>query len=170
MCCAIHVGEKPFEKFNDALQAVYHELDRTPNVGLQMLQKVPENKAELGRLLEAQLRVTDGHPGGYDNAGKFFGFADADADIFFATTSWHGKSYPVTANGKSANIIVWRYNPNCKMSCGCWDDDTQAAGQWQIGDTIHQQVPEWPTLPEDGYTCVPVNIHTAAEAGHDAEA
>ncbi len=71
---------------------------------------------------QAVLKVTNGHPGGYSSAGKYFGFENADADSFFGSTSWSGQTFDVTANGKSAKIKVWKDSENCKMSCGRWDD------------------------------------------------
>jgi len=87
-----------------------------------------------------ELVVTSGHPGRFSVAGKYFGFANDNADSIFGP-NWNGRTFAVTAGSKSGKIIVWRDNTNCLMSCGRWDP-TSNAGDWSAGDTMRLLAPD----------------------------
>ena len=79
--------------------------------------------------------ITNGIP--YGSAGQYFGFRDDDADSFFGTYDWNGRTYGVqSSNGVSGQVKVWRDDSDCQMSCGRWDPRGSAnAGDWSPGDT-----------------------------------
>lgn len=83
----------------------------------------------------SMLYVTNSSFNGLPN-GRYFGFENANADAFFGTSAWDTYTYTVSANNKTSSVIVWRDRMECTMSCGRWDDGTEADDQWHAGDTI----------------------------------
>merc|ERR1711920_848141 len=93
--------------------------------------------------------VTDDHPGGFQAAGKWFGFRDADAEALFGA-KWHGKNFLVHANGKQGKVKVWRNKKSCQMNCGRWLSGA-SGGDWSVGDKITLEVP----TPQPTQTATP---------------
>ena len=82
--------------------------------------------------------MSDGWPGSFSAEGEYFGFDNADADLFFGTENWDQTTHQIiTSAGLQGEIIVWKDNTNCQMSCGRWNPaSARAAGDWTTGMTI----------------------------------
>ena len=82
--------------------------------------------------------MSDGWPNSHEDEGKYFGFTDDNADLFFGTEAWDQTSHQVvTSDGVEGEIFVWRDNTNCQMSCGRWNPISSAqGGDWATGMTI----------------------------------
>ena len=85
--------------------------------------------------------MSDGWPGSFDEDGKYFGFDNANADSFFGTTDWNGRHQIYTSEGREGEIVVWKNNANCQMSCGRWNDNggvsSAQGGDWTEGMSIY---------------------------------
>lgn len=115
-------------------------------------QETSSDTATTTQAAKKVLHVTDGHPGKFQVAGKYFGIARANAEEVFGSTEWNAKVFPVNVGDREGKVILWRYDGeadnNLKMDAGRWEPGKEAKeGQWKVGDQIVLQVEEETLAP-----------------------